>query len=110
MKWLTRFLEMDTGPVGEDKWRDYGDSEPRFPRAEYESYAHRNKIDPRREYLEEIEGAAMDVPNQPIDELVQTFCYNKGFITIEGVARRLAQISAGGIERSTGGSNIIGEE
>lgn len=81
MKWLTRFLEMDTGPVGEDKWRDYGDSE-----TEYESYARRNRVDPRAEYLEEIEIAAMDTSELPIDKLVQSFCYYKGLITIDGVA------------------------
>jgi hypothetical protein len=43
-------------------------------------------IDPRREYLEEIEVAAIEAHDLPIHELVQNFCYDKGFITIEGVA------------------------
>jgi hypothetical protein len=62
-----------------------------IPKSEYQSYARRNKIDPCREYLEEIEGAAMDAPDLPIHELVQSFCYDKGFITIEGVAETASE-------------------
>jgi hypothetical protein len=57
-----------------------------IPKSEYQSCARRNMIDPRREYLEEIEGSDIDAHDLLIHELAQNFCYDKGFITIEGVA------------------------
>ena len=57
-----------------------------IPKSEYQSYARRNMMDPLREYLEEIENAAIEVRDVPIHELVQRFCYDKGIISSEGVA------------------------